>query len=80
MTDTRSTPLDASQAGQAATAAATTVDGWFRGSINIALHQAMFAGPYGSLTEAKRQRLQRELERILSVAERSGLGWRDEQS
>jgi hypothetical protein len=72
MTDTaRSTPLDPSQAAAASQHAATTVAMWFRGSINVALHKAMFAGPYGAITETGKQRLEHELNRILAVAEKS---------
>jgi hypothetical protein len=67
----RSTPLTEQEASTAATHAATTIAMWFTGSVNVALHKAMFTGPYGKITETGKQRLEHELNRILAVAEKS---------
>jgi hypothetical protein len=70
-TTARSTPLDPGTASAAASHAATTIQQWFRGSVNLALSRAMFDGPYSKISETGKQRLERELNRILAVAERS---------
>jgi hypothetical protein len=70
--DTRSTPLTAGEASAAASHAATTIEGWFHSSILNALNQAMFVDPYyRTISEAGKQKLRRELLRILAVAEKA---------
>jgi hypothetical protein len=70
--DTRSAPLTPGEASAAASHAATTIDMWFQGSINNALAQAMFVDPYyRTISEAGKQKLRRELLRILAVAEKA---------
>jgi hypothetical protein len=71
-TTARSAPLTPDQASAAASHAATTIDSWFEASINNALSQAMFTDPYyRTISEAGKQKLGRELLRILAVAEKA---------
>ena len=72
---THSTPLTAAQASAAATHAATTISGWFAGSVNAALRRGLGYDAarleYRRISAYDGWLLERELNRILAVAERS---------
>ena len=71
----RSQPLTAEQAANAATHAATTVQAWFSGSVNAALRRGLGYDAarleYRRISSYDGWLLERELNRILAVAERS---------